>query len=157
MTRPFFSLIRAYFPVHEAENEGPVTAKAGVVLQRLTLQGNWHAIYMATHTHTDIPHTRKQTRCVRQAASITGGEGAQNSQKQTHTCTHVHMYTHSRQQRAYSVWWQDELPLLYYQGDSSDSNQWKQDESPYQRRKMQTWRETQNKKMRSLAGILSCT
>ena len=38
-------------------------------------------------------------------------------------------------QRAHSVWWKNELPLLFYQDESSDGNQWKQEEIPYQRGK----------------------
>lgn len=53
----------------------------------------------------------------------------------THTQKHTNMHSHSMQQRAFTVWWKDELPALYYQDDSSDGNQWEQDESPYQRKK----------------------
>lgn len=31
--------------------------------------------------------------------------------------------THSLKQRAHSVWWKNELPLLFYQDESSDGNQ----------------------------------
>lgn len=71
-------------------------------------------------TQTYIPHVHKQTHATVSQPRHSQA-GGRNSEK--------HAHTHSMQQRAYSVWWRDELPALYYQDDSSDSNQWKQDES----------------------------
>lgn len=102
--------------------------------------------WRCTQTHCTNKHTH--------ALYIADAPFTEKRQKFTKTHTSAPMHTHSMQQRAYSVRWQDELPPLYYQGDSSASNQWKQDESSYQRRKMQTWRESQNK-MQPLPGICS--
>lgn len=72
-------------------------------------------------TQTYIPHVHKQTH----ARAMYRNHVIHRQEAEIHKNTH----THSMQQRAYSVWWRDELPALYYQDDSSDSNQWKQDES----------------------------
>lgn len=121
--------------------------KAGSVLQWLTLQGTG-TLFTWRCTQTYCTFTNKHTHAVYRRHVI------HRQEAEIHKHTHAH--THSMQQRAFSVGWKNELPVLYYQDDSSGSNQWKQDESPYQRRKMQTRRASQNKKTRSLAGIRSC-
>lgn len=83
MTQPFFSLMRAYFPVHEAENEGPVTARARVCMRRLTLRGT--GMLFISATHTDILHIHKQTHTVA-AASFAG---RRQKFTETHTGTHI--------------------------------------------------------------------
>lgn len=85
MTWAFFSLVHFYFSVHEAENEGPVTAKARVCRAMSYTSGYWQAVYM--EMHTDLLHIHKQTHML----CVAGTSFTRRRQKftKTHTRTHI--------------------------------------------------------------------
>ena len=103
-------------------------------------------VWRCTETHCTF--TNKHTQTVYCRHVIHKREAEILNTTHTEMPKHTHAGTHIPCNKGLTVCWKDELPALCYQDDSSDSNQWKQDERPYQRRRMQTWSVSQNKKKR---------
>lgn len=92
MTLVFFSLMQPYVPVHEAENESPVNAKARVCVAMTFTRHHAGMLFVWRWAQTYMLHSHKQTHacCVWQARH-SHAPGRKFTKTHTHarTCTHI--------------------------------------------------------------------